>query len=312
MFVGIDVSKHRLDVHVRPSGESWSVANDAQGHTELVRKLGSISPTLVVVEATGGYQASVVAELGANAIPVAVVNPRQVRDFAKATGRLAKTDAIDAAVLGHFAESIRPEPRPVPDEITVELQALVTRRRQLIDMRTAEMNRLETCRVQQVRRNIQKVINMLTKQIDKVDDDIDTTIRNSPLWRDREDLLSSAIGVGPTTARTLLTQLPELGKLNRREIAALVGVAPFNNDSGKRTGARSIRGGRADVRAVLYMATVAAVRFNPQLRTVYARLVAAGKAKKVALIACARKLLTILNAMMRTNTPWRLHAAETT
>ena len=312
MFVGIDVSKHRLDVHVRPSGESWSVANDAQGHTELVRKLGSISPTLVVVEATGGYQASVVAELGANAIPVAVVNPRQVRDFAKATGRLAKTDAIDAAVLGHFAESIRPEPRPVPDEITVELQALVTRRRQLIDMRTAEMNRLETCRVQQVRRNIQKVINMLTKQIDKVDDDIDTTIRNSPLWRDREDLLSSAIGVGPTTARTLLTQLPELGKLNRREIAALVGVAPFNNDSGKRTGARSIRGGRADVRAVLYMATVAAVRFNPQLRTVYARLMAAGKAKKVALIACARKLLTILNAMMRTNTPWRLHAAETT
>lgn len=312
MFVGIDVSKHRLDVHVRPSGESWSVANDAQGHTELVRKLGSISPTLVVVEATGGYQASVVAELGANAIPVAVVNPRQVRDFAKATGRLAKTDAIDAAVLGHFAESIRPEPRPVPDEITVELQALVTRRRQLIDMRTAEMNRLETCRVQQVRRNIQKVINMLTKQIDKVDDDIDTTIRNSPLWREREDLLSSAIGVGATTARTLLTQLPELGKLNRREIAALVGVAPFNNDSGKRTGARSIRGGRADVRAVLYMATVAAVRFNPQLRTVYARLVAAGKAKKVALIACARKLLTILNAMMRTNTPWRLHAAETT
>lgn len=311
MFVGIDVSKHRLDIHARPSGESWSVANDAQGHAELARKLGSMSPALVVIEATGGYQASVVAELGANAIPVAVVNPRQVRDFAKATGRLAKTDAIDAAILARFAESIRPEPRPMPDEITVELQALVTRRRQLIDMRTAETNRLETCRVQQVRRNIQKMINMLTKQIGKVDDDIDTTIRNSPIWREREDLLSSVIGVGSTTARTLLTQLPELGSLNRREIAALVGLAPFNNDSGKRSGVRSIRGGRSDVRAVLYMATVVAVRFNPQLQAVYVRLLAAGKRKKVALIACARKLLTILNAMMRTKTPWRLNGAET-
>jgi transposase len=311
VFVGIDVSKPRLDVHVRPSGESWSVANDAQGHGELVRKLRGMSPALVVIEATGGYQASVVAELGANGIVVAVVNPRQVRDFAKATGRLAKTDSIDAAVLAHFAESIRPEPRAMPDEVTIELQALVTRRRQLIDMRTAETNRLETCRVLPVRRNIQKMINMLTKQIGKVDDDIDTTIRNSPLWREREDLLSSAIGVGSTTARTLLTQLPELGSLNRREIAALVGLAPFNNDSGKRSGVRSIRGGRSDVRAVLYMATVAAMRFNPQLRSVYARLLAAGKAKKVALIACARKLLTILNAMMRTQTPWRPNAAET-
>ena len=310
MFVGIDVSKHRLDVHVRPTGEAWSVANDAAGHAELVRKLGAMSPTLVVVEATGGYQATVVGELGAGSIAVAVVNPRQVRDFAKATGTLAKTDTIDAAVLAHFAESIRPEPRPIPDEVTTELQALVTRRRQLIDMRTAEINRLETCRVEQVRRNIKKNINWLTKQIEKVDDDLDTTIRNSPLWRDRENLLSSAIGVGPTTARTLLTQLPELGTLSRREIAALVGLAPFNNDSGKRSGQRSIRGGRADVRAVLYMATVAAVRFNPQLQTVYVRLLAAGKAKKVALIACARKLLTILNAMMRTQTHWRLNAAE--
>ena len=311
MFVGIDVSKHSLDVHVRPSGESWSVTNDAKGHVELVKKLGGMAPTLVVLEATGGYQASAVAELGAASVRVAVVNPRQVRDFAKATGRLAKTDAIDAAVLAHFAESIRPEPRPVPDEITVELQALVTRRRQLIDMRTAETNRLETCRVLQVRRNIQKMINMLNKQIGTVEDDLDTTIRNSPLWREREDLLSSAIGVGPTTARTLLTHVPELGTLNRRKIAALVGLAPFNNDSGKRTGARSIRGGRTEVRAVLYMATITAVRHNPQLQTVYARLVAAGKAKKVALIACARKLLTILNAMMRTKTPWRLNAAET-
>ena len=310
MFVGIDVSKHRLDVHVRPTGEEWSVDNDAKGHAELAGKVRALAPTLVVLEATGGYQAAVVAELGSIGLAVAVVNPRQVRDFAKATGRLAKTDAIDAAVLAHFAESIRPEPRPMPDELTLELQALVTRRRQLIDMRTAESNRLETCHVQQIRRNIQKVINMLTKQIGNVDEDIDKTIRSSPLWREREDLLSSAIGVGTTTARTLLTQLPELGRLNRREIAALVGLAPFNNDSGKRQGHRSIRGGRADVRAVLYMATVSATRFNPQLRAFYTRLVAAGKAKKVALIACARKLLTILNAMMRTKAHWSLDAAK--
>jgi transposase len=309
-FVGIDVSKQRLDIHARPSGEEWSVANDAKGHSELVSKLASLSPTLVVLEATGGYQAAVAAELGAGRLPVAVVNPRQVRDFAKATGRLAKTDAIDAAALAHFAESIRPEPRPMPDDLTLELQALVTRRRQLIDMRTAESNRLETCRVVPVRRNIQKMINVLTKQIEKVDDDIDTTIKGSPLWREREDLLSSAIGIGSTTARTLLTQLPELGKLNRREIAALVGVAPFNNDSGKRNGIRKISGGRAEVRSVLYMATIAAVRFNPQLQRMYQRLLSLGKLKKVALIACARKLLTVLNAMMKTNTPWRLDAAK--
>jgi transposase len=306
MFVGIDVSKHRLDVHALPSGESWSVANDAAGCTELVKKLSETPPTLVVVEATGGYQATIAAELGAAAIAVAVVNPRQVRDFAKATGQLAKTDAIDASVLAQFADRIRPEPRPVPDAITVELQALVTRRRQLIDMRTAESNRLETCRVEQIRRSIQKVINTLNKQLGSVDDDIDTTIRNSPLWREREDLLKSVMGVGKTTARTLLTHLPELGTVNRREIAALVGVAPFNNDTGKRRGVRSIRGGRAEVRAVLYMATVTAARCNPQVRETYVRLVDAGKAKRLALIACARKLLTILNAMMRTNTPWRL------
>jgi transposase len=311
VFVGIDVSKQRLDVHVRPIGEDWTVTNDAKGHAELVRRLSPLKPELVVLEATGGYQATVVAELGANKVAVAVVNPRQVRDFAKATGHLAKTDAIDAAVLAHFAESIRPEPRPMPDELTTELEALVTRRRQLIDMRTSEMNRLDTCHSQQVRRNIQKVINLLTKQIDKIDDDLDKTIRNSPLWREREDLLASAIGVGTTTARTLLTQLPELGRLNRREIAALVGVAPFNNDSGERRGRRSIRGGRGEVRAVLYMATIAAARFNPQIATMYARLLSAGKAKKVALIACARKLLTILNAMLRDNANWRLDAEKT-
>jgi transposase len=311
VFVGIDVSKHRLDVHIRPSGEAFSVDNDSKGHANLVEKLAGIAPTLVVLEATGGYQSAVAAELAAARLAVAVVNPRQVRDFAKATGRLAKTDGIDAAVLARFAEAVRPEPRPLPDELTVELQALVVRRRQLIDMRTAETNRLDTCRVEAVRRNIQKMINMLTKQIDKVDDDIDTTIRKSPAWREREDLLSSVRGVGPTTARTMLTQLPELGRLNRREIAALVGVAPFNNDSGKRRGVRSIRGGRAEVRSVLYMATVTAVRCNEQIRNVYLRLLAAGKKPKVAIIACARKLLTILNAMMRTNQRWSPDAQKT-
>lgn len=311
VFVGIDVSKERLDVYVRPSGEEWSVANDESGHTELVGKLVTLCPQLVVLEATGGYQVDVVVELGLRGLQVAVVNPRQVRDFAKATGRLAKTDAIDAAALAHFAEAIRPEPRPLLDAHTVELQALVTRRRQLIDMRTAEMNRLDTCRVQRVRRDIQKTIEWLTRRIGQVDDDMDKMIRTTPMWRDREDLLSSVVGVGKTTARTLLTQLPELGHLNRREIAALVGVAPFNNDSGKRRGTRSIRGGRPEVRSMLYMATVTAARCNPQIRPVYLRLVATGKAKKVALIACARKLLTVLNAMLRTNTPWRLDAQET-
>ena len=310
VFVGIDVSKHRLDVHVRPSGEAWSVDNDAKGHVRLAEKLAAISPDLVVLEATGGYQAAVAAELAAAKLAVAVVNPRQVRDFAKAIGKLAKTDEIDATVLAHFAEAVRPVPRPIPDELTVELQALVVRRRQLIDMRTAETNRLETCRVVAVRRNIQKMINMLDKQIEKVDDDIDTTIRNSPVWREREDLLSSVKGVGSTTARTMLAQLPELGRLNRREIAALVGVAPFNHDSGTHRGQRYIRGGRSEVRSVLYMATVTAVRCNPQIRVVYDRLVGAGKKPKVALIACARKLLTILNAMMRTNQRWSFDAAK--
>lgn len=312
VFVGIDVSKSRLDVHVRPTGEEWFVANDDVGHAALVQKLVAMSPQLVVLEATGGYQAAVVAELSLQKVQVAVVNPRQVRDFAKATGRLAKTDSIDASALSHFAEAIRPEPRPLLDAPMLELQALVLRRRQLIDMRTAEKNRLETCNVQRVRRDLQKTIAWLTRRIGQVDDDIDTRVRNTPMWRDREDLLASVPGVGSTTARTLLTQLPELGQLNRREIAALVGLAPFNNDSGLRRGSRSIRGGRAEVRSVIYMATVTAAHRNRTIRAMYLRLLEAGKCKKVALIACARKLRTILNVMVRTNTAWRLDAAETT
>lgn len=304
MFVGIDVSKVQLDVHVRPAGQQWCVSNDDAGHAELVAKLRELTPQLVVLEATGGYQASVAAELALAGLQVAIVNPRQVRDFAKATGRLAKTDAIDAAAIAHFAEAIRPEPRPLPDAQTVELQALIARRRQLIDMRTMESNRLQTCRVERVRRDIQKTIGWLNKRIKSTDDDIDTMIKTTPMWRDREDLLSSVTGVGSTTARTLLTELPELGTLSRRKVAALAGLAPINNDSGFRRGQRAIRGGRPEVRSVLYMATVSAVRFNAQLRPMYRRLLEAGKPKKVALVACARKLLTILNAMVRTNTSW--------
>jgi transposase len=310
VFVGIDVSKARLDVHVLPSKAAWSVDNDDSGHRELAKKLVELNPTLVVLEATGGYQTQVVAELAVHKLAVAVVNPRQVRDYAKATGQLAKTDAIDAAVLAGFAAAIRPEPRPLRDEESQELLAMMLRRRQLVDMRTAEMNRLETCRVGRVRRDIQTTITWLTRRIKDVDDDIDKLIRSLPVWRAREELLSSAKGIGPQTARTLMASLPELGTLDRRKVAALAGLAPFNDDSGKSLrGKRRIRGGRAEVRAVLYMATLNATRFNPTIRAMYTRLVAAGKAKKVALIACARKLLTILNAMARTNTPWKLEAA---
>lgn len=310
VFVGIDVSKERLDVHVRPLGQQWSLDNDAKGHVELVKRLVALAPKLVVLEATGGYQNAAAAELCSAKVAVAVINPRQVRDFAKATGTLAKTDGIDAAVLSHFAESVRPEPRELPDEFTLEIQALVTRRRQLIDMRTAEKNRLASCTVKHIRESIEKVIRVLSQQIKDVDDELDTTMRSSPVWRAKEDLLSSATGVGKTTSRTLLAHLPELGRLNRREIAALVGLAPFNNDSGQRKGQRRIRGGRADVRATLYMATLSAARHNSTIRTFRERLLAAGKAPKVALIACARKLLTILNAMVRTNQSWRIDAPK--
>jgi transposase len=296
-------------VYVRPLGQAWSVNNDDAGRVELARKLHDLKPTLVVLEATGGYQTPAATALAVAQVPVAVVNPRQVRDFAKATGRLAKTDAIDADVLAHFAESIRPEPRPMPDAQMLELQALVTRRRQLIDMRTAETNRLETCHVVRVRKDILKTIKWLDRRIGQTDDDIDTMIRQTPVWREREDLLSSAVGIGSTVARTLMVGLPELGKINRREIAALVGIAPFNNDSGQRRGQRSIRGGRPEVRAMLYMATVTAVRYDGTIAAMYQRLLAAGKLKKVALVACARKLLTILNAMVRDNKPWRMESA---
>jgi transposase len=303
-FVGIDVSKKQLDVAFRPSGECMQVSNSEQGIAELVERLSRSAPTLVVLEATGGYQAAVVASLGIAKVATAVVNPRQVRDFAKATGRMAKTDAIDAAVLAHFAEVLRPEPRPLLDEQTIALEALVTRRRQVVEMITSEQNRLAQSH-KSLRAGIKSHINFLQRELKDIHRDLDGMLRQTPMWREQEDLLRSAKGVGRMTVAVLLSKLPELGTLDNKRIAALVGLAPMNRDSGTYRGKRMIWGGRASVRAALYMATLVASRHNPTIRTFYERLCAAGKPKKLALTACMRKLLTILNAMVRTKTPWR-------
>ena len=304
MFVGIDVSKDRLDIHVRPSGDAFGVMHDAEGITALVERLRELRPDLIVLEATGGLQTRVAATLAAANLPTAVVNPRQVRDFARAVGRLAKTDALDAEAIAHFAEAIKPEPRPLSDEESQTLQALVARRRQLVDMRTAEKNRRQQVKGAQLRKGLDDHLEWLAQAIAEIDQDIDDHIKRSPLWRAKEDLLVSVPGVGNTTARALIADLPELGSLSRRRIAALVGLAPFNRDSGKMRGKRSISGGRSSVRNSLYMATMAAVRWNPAIRTAYQRLVAAGKARMTAMVACMRKLLVILNAMMRDKTVW--------
>jgi transposase len=308
-FVGIDVSKKQLDVVVRPTGEVWSAANDEPGIAELVSRLVEVSPVLVVLEATGGLQIPAVTALALRGIPIAVVNPRQVRDFAKALGRLAKTDTIDAEVLARFAEAVRPEPRPLPDEQAVQLEGLLTRRRQLVEMVTAETNRLGACRIARVRRGIEQHVAWLRKQIVDVDDELDGSIRASAVWREKDDLLRSVPGVGPVVSRTLLAELPELGRLNRKQIAALVGVAPMNRDSGTKRGHRHIWGGRAAVRGVLYMAALVAVRHNPRFKAFYQGLLRRGKLKKVALVACMRKLLTTLNAMVRAGTRWSTEAA---
>lgn len=303
-FVGIDVAKAQLDIALRPLGERWAVTNDDTGITALVRRLQEIGPQLIVLEATGGYQRAVVAALATAGLPVVVVNPRQARDFAKATGQLAKTDALDARALAHFAEAIRPAPRPLPDTQTAELRALLARRRPLVGMRTAEQNRLGSA-PRRLQADSQVHITWLTERLAALDDDLDTTLRASPVWREREELLRSVPGSGPVCARTLLLDLPELGTLSRQRLAALVGVAPFNRDSGTLRGTRTIWGGRAHVRTTLYMSTRVAVRYNPVLKTLYERLRAAGKAAKVALTACMRKLLTILHAMVKHHTPWQ-------
>ena len=308
-FVGIDVSKAALDVAIRPAGvlKRFS-ADELDALTAFILEQ---KPTMVVMEATGGLELAAAASLAAAAVPVAIVNPRQVRDFAKALGKLAKTDAIDAAVIAHFAEAVRPEPRALRDEQTREFDALVTRRRQLVEMLTAELNRLGATRAKAARTSLNQHIDWLRKQIKALSGDIDTTVKGSPLWRAKDDLLQSVPGVGPVVASTLIAELPELGTLDRKKIAALVGVAPFNRDSGKVRGKRITCGGRAGVRAALYMASVVASRWNPQIKSFYERLLATGKPQKTALIACMRKLLTVLNAMVRTEQHWKLQPAPT-
>jgi transposase len=303
VFVGVDVSKAQLDVAVRPSGEVWSVSNDEAGFAALVAKLAPLKPKLIVMEATGGYQAPAVAALSVAGLSVAVVNPRQVRDFGRATGQLAKTDVLDADVIARFAEALRPEPRVLPDAETIALNALVVRRRQIVDMITAEKNRLGTAE-KVVRRDIEEHIKWLQRRLKDADDDLYDGLKKSPLWRVKEQILKSAPGIGRVTTVSLIAQLPELGKLSGRKVAALVGVAPFNRDSGTYTGKRCIWGGRASVRQALYMATLAAIRTSPTIRAFYDRLVAAGKPKKVAHVATMRKLLVMLNAMIRDGASW--------
>lgn len=303
MFIGIDVSKARLDVAIRPSAEKLSVSNDEAGIQALVTRLSEIKPALIVLEATGGLERSVSGTLGSAQLPVVVVNPRQVRDFAKALGQLAKTDRIDAEVLARFAEAIRPPLRPLPDKVSLELRSLIARRRQLIEMMVAEKNRLSTAS-KAVRNRIEAHIRWLETELDRADKDLDHSIRQSPIWCENEDLLRSVPSVGPVVSRTLLAELPELGRLNRKQIAALVGIAPLNCDSGTFRGRRGIWGGRATVRAVLYMAALVASRRNSVIRNFYKRLRDKGKAPKVVLVACMHKLLTILNAMIKHKTRW--------
>lgn len=304
-FVGIDVSKSQLDVHVRPSGERFVASNNEEGIAGLAMRVQELAPGLIVIEATGGYQAALVAALAVQKLPVVVVNPRQVRDFAKATGRLAKTDSIDAAVLSHFGEALRPEPKPLEDEEVAALGALIGRRRQVVEMITAETNRMAQSRGA-VKARIKSHINFLRHELADLNRDLDEALRNSPVWREQDALLRSVPGVGRVLTATLLAQLPELGKLDRKQVAALVGVAPLNHDSGTMHGHRHVGGGRAAVRHALYMSTLVATRYNPTIRTFYQRLRTAGKLPKVALTACMRKLLTILNAMVRSGRQWQL------
>jgi transposase len=304
LFVGIDVSKDRLDVHVRPTSLAFRVANDEAGIAALLSRLQDLRPAAIVLEATGGFEVPVVAALAAAGLTPAVVNPRQARRFAEGVGRLAKTDPLDAAVLAHFAEAVRPPPRPVPDAEARALGDLLARRRQLVQMRVSEQHRLPTASGA-IRKDIQRHVDYLDRQIGRIEADLTAAVKSSPAWRERDELLQSVPGVGPQVSRTLLAELPELGSASGRQLAALCGLAPFNRDSGRRSGPRAIRGGRSHVRAALYQAAVVAMRFNAPLQGAYQGLLARGKAKKVALIAVARRLLVILNALVRTGTPWQ-------
>ena len=307
-YIGIDVPKPLLDVAVRSARDSWRAANTHEGIADLDDRLRDMQLALVVLEATGGYEHALTAALAIAGLPLAVVNPRQVRDFAKSTGKLAKTDSLDAQALAHFAEAVRPEPRPLPDDDARALEALLARRRQVVGMLVAEKNRLHTA-APPVGERIEAHIEWLEQELRDLDRELEHAIRNSRVpsgcWREKDQLLRSVPGIGPVLSTTLLAELPELGMLTRHQIAALVGVAPLNRDSGSLRGRRTVWGGRTRVREALYMGTLAAARFNPVIKAFYDRLCAAGKPKKVALTACMRKLLTILNAMLAHNTPWR-------
>ena len=313
VYVGIDVSKSCVDVAVRPTGQMWTISNDESGIRELVSRLKALDPAIVVLESTGGLELPSVAALAAAALPVAIVNPRQVRDFARATGTLAKTDALDALdalALAHFADAVRPVVRPLKDAETQVLSSLVARRHQIVSIVVAEKNRLRSA-ITAVRPRIEAHIAWLEQELSDIDEGLRQTLRSSPVWREKDDILRSVPGVGEQLSLALLSQLPELGTLNRREVAALVGVAPSNRDSGTLRGKRQIWGGRARLRAVLYMGAMVASRFNPAIRDFYQRLLAAGKPKKVALTACMRKLLVILNAMLKSRSHWRAEPART-
>ena len=304
VFVGIDVSKDRLDVCVLPTGETFVVARNGEGLEELVSRLSGLKPRLVAVEATGGFETTTAAAVAGAGLPLVIVNPAQVRSYAQALGRRAKTDPIDAEVIAHFAEAIRPEVRALPDAAERLLADLVTRRRQIVQMISAEKQREKRQTQPRLKRSIARLVAALQKELTELDRQIDDEIRGSPAWRAKEDLLRSTPGVGPVVSRTLVAELPELGRLDRREIAALAGLAPWTRQSGKWKGKSFIGGGRASVRTALFMAALVAVRHNPVLRAFHQRLIAAGKPKLVAIIAAARKLLTILNAMVKTQTPW--------
>jgi len=307
-YVGIDISKDQLDIFVLPSRQSWSLSNDEAARESLAKQLAEHRQALIVMEATGGLEMPVVAALVAQGLLPVVVNPRQVRDFAKAIGRLAKTDRLDAEVIALFAQAVKPKPRELKDEQTQQLAALLTRRSQIVTMLTAEQNRLSRA-AKPVHRDIKAHIQWLRKRLDDIDNQLRQQIKRSPLWRAKDELLQSTPGVGDVTSLSLIALLPELGRLNRRQIAALVGLAPFNRDSGKLHGRRCIWGGRASVRCTLYMATLAAVRFNPVIKAFYHRLTDSGKLHKVAMTACMRKLITILNTMVKNNTPWNANIA---
>jgi transposase len=304
-LVGVDVSKDRLDVHVLPSGEAFAVARNGEGLAELNERLRPLAPMAIGVEATGGFERVVVASLASAGLPVVVVNPAQVRAFAQAMGKRAKTDPIDATVIARFIEATKPIVRPLPDEQTQALADLVARRRQIIQMMVAERQREKRTQVRRLQKSMRRVVSVLEKELNELDQEIGGAVEGSPAWREKEDLLASVPGIGPTIARTLLAELPELGTLDRRQIAALGGLAPWTRQSGQWRGKSFIGGGRASVRSALFMGALVAMRFNPVLKAFHQRLIAVGKPKMVAVIAVARKLLTILNAILRDKQPWQ-------